>query len=53
MNEDMDKTIKIMPEVHKLLYRRWKDKGVSIRAQIKELVDNSRKYNECREVRNA
>ncbi len=53
MSENKDKSIRVMPEIHQMLYRRWKDKGVSIRAQIKELVDNSRKYNEYREVRNA
>jgi len=53
MNEEKDKTIKIMPEIHRLLYLRWKDKGVNIRAQIKELVDNSRKYDEYKEARNA
>ena len=47
------KSIKIMPEVHKLMYLRWKATGISIKAQIKELVDNSRKYNEYREAKNA
>lgn len=53
MSENKDKSIRVMPEIYKLLYRRWKDKGMSIRAQITELVDNSRKYNEYREAKNA
>lgn len=55
MNETKDngKSIKIMPETHRLLYLRWKKTGMGIKAQIAELVDNSRKYNEFREVRNA
>lgn len=51
--EQKDRVIRIMPEIHQLLYRRWKETGMSIRAQIKELVDNSRKYNEYREAKNA
>ena len=55
MNEDKDnsKSIRVMPETHRLLYLRWKKTGMGIKAQIKELVDNSRKYAEFKEVRNA
>ena len=42
------KSIRIMPEIHKLLYLRWKATGVGIGAQIRELVTNSRKYDEYR-----
>ena len=48
-----DKTIKVMPEIHRLLYLRWKETGMNIRAQIKELVDNSRKYDKHREAKHA
>ena len=55
MNENKNdgKSIRIMPETHRLLYLRWKKTGMGIKAQIKELVDNSRKYDEYKEARNA
>lgn len=52
-NMENGKSIKIMAEVHQLMYLRWKETGISIKAQIKELVDNSRKYDKYREAKHA
>ena len=53
MNETKDKSIRVMAEIHQLLYRRWKDKRMSIRDQITELVNHSKKYKDYREAKNA
>ena len=52
-NMEQEKSIRVMPEIHKLMYLRWKETGMTIRAQVKELVDNSRKYDKYREAKNA
>lgn len=46
--EEPGKSIKISPKTHELLWLYWKDKDMGIRAQIAELVRNSRKYDKYR-----